>query len=178
MKTLALNCNQCGANLSVPERTRFVTCTYCETSLRVVHDAGAAYTETLDRIEDNTEEISNRLSRLEYMNELERLDREWMLTRETLLVTSNHGNRSEPSAAGSVGGAIIATLFGVFWISIGSVTGAPWFVVAFGMVVVGIVIAHAVRGAERASEYARARAAYERRRREIEARVEKVEPRE
>lgn len=176
MKTLALNCNHCGGNLDVPDATRFVTCTYCDTSLRVVNEGGAAYTEILARIEENTEEITDRLDKLEHLNELERLDREWMMTRETLLVTDKQGVRSEPSATKSMFGAAAALAFGVVWISLVASTNAPWPMIVAGLIVVGMIVVQTLGGVGKASEYERALREYERRRSEIESRAGEAAP--
>jgi hypothetical protein len=73
--------NKCGGALDIPAAARFVTCTYCGSRLEVHRSGGAAYTEVLDAIEQRTERIAEDVGHIRFQNELEQLDREWMMRR-------------------------------------------------------------------------------------------------
>ena len=172
MKTLSLHCNNCGAPLSIPEKTRYVTCTFCDTRLLVHSEGGAAYTEILERIEERTEEIAERLETLERHTELERIDREWMMEREGLLVSDKEGDRREPSAAGAVVGSVIVVVFGIFWLGMASSMGAPGPMVAFGFVFIAAALFGGLNSLSKASEYRRKQREYQERRRRAEGRID------
>ena len=57
MKLLALNCNRCGAPLEVPQKAKFITCTFCQTQLSIQRSGGAAYTEALEELGERTEQL-------------------------------------------------------------------------------------------------------------------------
>ena len=75
MKVLDLNCNQCGAPLEVPAKARFVTCSFCNTRLQIQHQGAAAYTEVLEEMSGDIQQIRRDVA-------IQRLDQEWMIKRE------------------------------------------------------------------------------------------------
>ena len=58
MPTLALNCNNCGAPLSVPDGVRFLTCSFCQSQLEVVQEGNAAFTKVLEQLQERTEQVA------------------------------------------------------------------------------------------------------------------------
>jgi LSD1 subclass zinc finger protein len=159
-------CNHCGAALDVPPGTRFVTCSYCGRKLQIHHTGSAIYTEVLDSIDQRTQQMAADIQDLKRQNELEALDREWTQQREQYLVRSRHGNTSEPSAFGSVVGAIMAAVFGIFWIG-GASAGAPWFFPLFGVVFVIAAIVMGIHGVAKSARFRSARSEYQQRRDEL-----------
>jgi hypothetical protein len=139
----SVTCNHCGAPLQVPDSTRFVTCSHCGSQLEIHRSGNVVYTEVLERIEQRTERIAEDVSEIRRQNEVERLDREWQMRRDTLLVRDKNGNVSEPSGAGSMIGAGFAAIFGIIWTIVATSAGAPWFFALFG---IGFVIAAVVGG--------------------------------
>jgi len=119
-----LSCNHCGAALQVGADTRFVTCTFCGSRLEVHHSGGAAYTSLLQALDQRTEQIAEDVEILKLQNQLEQLDREWQMYRDSALVRNKDGTTSEPSATGSVVGAVFAGVFGVIWTIIAIAMGA------------------------------------------------------
>lgn len=173
MNVTKVCCQGCGADLQIDESVRFVTCNYCHARLEVVHDATVTHTRQLDKIEKTTDQLANKVRVLELQNDLEQLDREWDSRRETLLVRNKHGNVSEPSAAGSMIGGMIAVVFGIFWISMASSMGAPGFFPLFGLVFIGAAVFGMINGTAKAGTFRDAQGAYESRRRELIERLER-----
>ena len=184
-------CNNCGAGLDVPEGARFVTCAHCGSRLAVHRNPTAAYTEVLDRLDERTERMAGDLERIRLHDELERLDREWELTREPLLVRHENGSTSPPTPAGSALGVVAAVIGGVAFLTVaGSMvsgpfgvggTGSPFggFGARVGIVAVIVVlgsIASAFRGTANALTYRGAEDHYLRRREEILRRLHEGPP--
>lgn len=173
MKITKVCCQGCGADLQIDESIRFVTCNYCHARLEVVHDSTTTHTRQLDKIERTTDQLANKVRVLELQNDLEQLDREWESKRQTLLVRNKQGSVSEPSAAGSMIGGIIAIVFGIFWIGMASSMGAPGFFPLFGLVFVGIAAFSMINGTVKAGTYRNEQGSYEVRRRELTERIER-----
>lgn len=64
MELLSLSCNKCGAPLSVPSRTNFITCSYCKSQLAIHQEGGAIYTELLGQIDQKTTQILDQVNNL------------------------------------------------------------------------------------------------------------------
>jgi LSD1 subclass zinc finger protein len=169
VRAVAVTCNGCGAPLDVPAGTRFVTCAYCRSRLEIHRSGNAVYSEVLDAIDQRTRAIAESVADIRRQNEVERLDREWAMRRDELLVRDKRGNASPPTAAGSVIGAAIAAVFGIGWTVFAARMGAPGFFVAFGAIFVIVALVGGAMGAGRAGRYADERRAYERRRAEAMA---------
>jgi DNA-directed RNA polymerase subunit RPC12/RpoP len=127
MRLVSLTCNQCGAPLEVPEKVQFVTCAYCSARLTIHHSGNAVYSESLDEIEKRTAEIADDLETIKLQNELESLDRQWMLDRERYKVKGEDGHYSVPGQAGSIVAMVVAAGFGLFWTVGAASMGAPFF---------------------------------------------------
>jgi LSD1 subclass zinc finger protein len=97
VKLLALNCNRCGAPLEVPEKAKFVTCTFCQTQLAVQHSGGSAYTEAIEKLDELTDRLSDDVAFLKLQGDLERLDREWSEAREGLMLRDKYGKEYIPN---------------------------------------------------------------------------------
>lgn len=164
MDVISVTCNHCGAPLEVAESVRFVTCRYCKSSLEIKRTASAVYTEVLERIDERTEKMAEDLAAIRRQNELEALDREWAMRRETLLVRSKNGSISEPSAGVGVVASIGAAIFGVIWTVMAASMGAPVFFPLFGVVFIGAAIFGGVRAVTHAGAYKREQELYEQRR--------------
>jgi len=162
-----ITCNHCGAPLEVSAGARFATCAHCGSRLAIHRTPSAAYTEVMEQIGQHTERMAESLDTIRLQNELERLDREWQMERETLLVRSKNGSTSEPSAAGGMIGAGIAAVFGVFWTIGAASMGAPAFMVLFGMIFVALAIFGGVSAVTGAQKYSDTEEAYRRKRDEI-----------
>lgn len=153
MNAETLNCNNCGAPLSVPSAAKYVTCTHCGTQLAIRRTESVAYTEKLDVIAERTEQIAEQVARLAEDSELERLDRQWAAEQEQFMVHDDQGNKSLPHAALSlVAGGLVAT-FGLIWTIGAASVGAPGFVVAFGVVFILFALFATVAGYAKANDF-------------------------
>lgn len=117
MRLEELTCNSCGAPLEVPETANFVTCNHCSKQLAVRRTEDVTYTETLGRLAQQTEELTERLDDLSSHHQVEALDREWELEREKYMITHKNGSRDIPTEGGAIGNGVVATVFGAIWTS-------------------------------------------------------------
>jgi DNA-directed RNA polymerase subunit RPC12/RpoP len=172
---VSVNCNQCGAPLEVEETTRFVTCAHCGASLEIKQTGTSRFTAVLDRLERRTEHMAGSLETIRLQNELERLDREWEMSRRQYASPDKHGQLHYPDSPGQAIGAIIGIFIGIAW-TFGAVAllsdapdrgGFPVFKIIFPLFGVGFVvmmIVTLVTGRSKATAYHSAQATYHRQR--------------
>lgn len=172
MKLVSVTCNNCGAPLEIPPATRFVTCGFCSSRLEVHHSGSALYTHVLEQLKEQTRQIAVDVEVLKRQNELEQLDREWMMERERFQSRSRDGRYHVPTVTGSVVGAAIAVGFAIFWIAMASAMRAPTPFVLFGILFVGVAIVGGIVGVTKATSYQQCKKRYEQRRREVLRRLE------
>lgn len=160
MKLIALDCNNCGAPLEVPQKLRSVTCGFCNTKLAVKHEGSAVYTEVI-------ESIAAKVETLVQQNEIERLDREWELRRGDFEMRGKDGRTFMPSIAIGVLTMVVAGGGGLIWTMFAASMRVPVFFPMFGVlfIVVGLVMGGIIITKGRAFSGAQAR--YRRRRREL-----------
>jgi len=91
VNTVPLNCNHCGAPLSVPETARFVTCSHCHAQLAIHHEGAAVFTEMLGEIAERTANIEEHLDELRLEKDLERVDAAWEQERREIMVGGENG---------------------------------------------------------------------------------------
>jgi LSD1 subclass zinc finger protein len=168
----SIACNNCGAPLQVPEGANFVTCVHCDTQLAVKRSGNARFTEAIEDLREQVEKLTRQ-------NELEALDREWEMEKESFMVSGKHGLRQLPTKTGSLIGGIVIAVFGLFWTVMAfSITGtASHFgggfgglfscFPLFGLLFVAGGIATSVFAYRKAGDYELARRRYKRRRRDV-----------
>jgi LSD1 subclass zinc finger protein len=123
MRLEELTCNSCGAPLEVPESANFVKCNHCLKQLAVRRTDDVTFTETIDRLAEQSELFSNRIADLELQRQLDELEREWQKAREPLL-----GSRtgSIPTIRDATIIAAIGIVFAIgSWIMISPLEGKP-----------------------------------------------------
>lgn len=167
MKLLSVKCNDCGAPLEVAESTRFVTCNHCGSQLAVQRTASSVFTEKLEQLSQKTDQIAGNLEVIRLQNELERIDREWAMERESLLVRGKEGQVHEPSGSSSLVGAFVAIMVGTGWMIFTSRMGAPAIFPLFGLVFIIAGVAGAFSGHSRANRFNAARSRHETARQEL-----------
>jgi hypothetical protein len=169
MKITAVRCQGCGAGLSVDETVRFVTCNYCHAQLEVVHEPSVTHTKLLEEVVRSTEQLASQLKRVEWQNELLKLDRDWDRFRERCLVRDQQGNLQVPSVETAKLIAVVATIL----IAILTVVNAQTMGFGSALVISGVLAAVAffvVRGTlAHAREYDKAEAAYLKKRASLNA---------
>jgi hypothetical protein len=77
MTLIRLVCNSCGAPLEAAPSAQFLTCRFCESRLRVVHNDSTWSTEILGQVAEQTREIGAELRLARFEKELATLDQEW-----------------------------------------------------------------------------------------------------
>ena len=175
METLSVRCNHCGAPLQVAGNTRFVTCQFCQSSLEVKRHSGAVFTEEVARIAENTEKIAEGLGIIQLQNDLEKLDRDWEARPARPLITwDRKGVRQKSNPMLSLWIAIflmiLAFTASVFFNGIISPGFIRVVVMAMGfMAAVSFILLYS-----RHQQASSSRDAYQRKRQELERRLEEL----
>ena len=167
MNTLSLTCQKCGAPLAAADGVRFLTCNYCHSPLEIVRDESSTHTRLLETLERRSAEMAGNLEVIKWQNQLDRLDREWMLQRDSLMVRDKEGNLREPNAGTGIVGGVIAVIFGILWTSVAGSMHAPFPFPLFGLIFIGFALYTVLSNSGKASAYKAARVQYERRRLEL-----------
>lgn len=143
METLSVRCNHCGAPLEVAEKTRFVTCQFCHSSLEVKRTDNSIFTEEVAKIAENTEKMAESLEVITIQNEIEQLDREWGIDQANHMVQGRTGPRQPGNP---IFGLAFTIFFAVVCFGMASVASAdrvPWI---FQLVPIGMGIFALVAG--------------------------------
>lgn len=178
METVSVCCNHCGAPLEVTESTRFVTCQFCKAKLAVKHTSSTVFTEVIEQLAETTARMAGNLEVIEIQNDIEKLDREWEQDEQNYMVKTKHGQQRPGSPAGQIVGAVVGVGFLIFWISSASSMGAPTPFVLFGVVMLVIVIGSTVSSVGKFNAREAAHDGYQKRRRELEARLHQARGRQ
>lgn len=139
MEMISVRCNHCGAPLEVGDRTRFVTCQFCNSQLEIKHSDSAVFTEEVARIAENTEKMAGSLEAIRLQNEIEQLDREWSLQQAAYDAGGrNKGPQTTGQALFGMGFAVFFALVCFGMASFASSMGGPGGI--FSLVPVGMGI--------------------------------------
>jgi hypothetical protein len=170
-------CSQCGAPLEIPASVGFVTCNHCHAPLAVRREASVTYTEAIQKLTAQTERLSDHVAQLRYESELERIDREWRVQREGLLVSDRRGKQTIPNPANAVVmmviGVVMGGLMSVVFYGVASGFGGPrghgppGLLILFPFAPLLFALFAVIAGYStllRANDYKRAEAEYQRRR--------------
>ena len=168
MELISVRCNHCGAPLQIPGDARFVTCGYCKSELTVQRTEGAITTQVLEAISQKTDRMADDLGVIRIQGQIEILEREWQMKRETMLIRNRRGQLVEPRDMSVLAGCAIAFFAAPLVMALG--VGALFHNRNSGAVIVFLVLAavaiHLIR-MNRSSLYKVALAEYERRRAEL-----------
>ena len=140
MEIVSLRCNHCGAPLEVGAATHYVVCQFCHSQLAVKRSGSSAYTEVLGKIARQTEQMAVNLKVIELQNELERLDRKWLVQRDAFYETRKYGGRQRPNRMAVVLTACGAILVILFWLTVADRMKIPGFFFEGGLVALGIFL--------------------------------------
>ena len=164
MNSVSVSCNNCGAALNVINKTKFVTCNYCKSQLKVQSSGETYYTEILDEIKDVADDVET----IKLQNKLERLDREWEMKRRSFMVRDNDGHERIPTAGGSAAGGIVAVVGGIIWmVFTASMPGAPAIFPLFGLVFIAVGVIGSFSNGSKATDYQTAKQQYDAKRRQL-----------
>lgn len=112
----------------------------------------------------DTPALQRHFQQVEWQNELERLDREWELERESYVQVGKYGSRHLPQRETSLLAALVGGGFGLFWTFSAMSMGAPAFFPLFGVIFIVAVVGAGLSGYQKAEEYEAAYARYQKRR--------------
>tara|TARA_R110002126_G_scaffold12416_10_gene54028 strand:- start:3541 stop:4062 length:522 start_codon:yes stop_codon:yes gene_type:complete len=112
MKLLALNCNQCGAPLEVPDRANFVTCNFCSTRLSIQKTDKVVFTEAIGEIQERTRDIASDVAFLRMQSQLAELDRQWVIRRDSFMTPDADGQMRLVGKKTAIAAGIVAVVMG------------------------------------------------------------------
>jgi hypothetical protein len=172
MEIQSLKCNHCSADLKVNPQIKFFNCNFCGSSLTIKNSGGTVYTEVIGEIKANTDNLVMQSNTILLEQELERLDREWLLEREQYMISGKNGSKSLPSQ-GSVPVLIVViiiilVMWLVFAVNVNSSKFGhkpPVFVYLFPIPVIAILIWNISQQASKGNAHEMAKAKYEDKRR-------------
>lgn len=133
----SVNCNNCGAPLSVGASTNYATCGHCGSQLAVHRTGNALFTERIDQLEAKTTAIAETVAELALKDRLEEIDRAWERERLTHLVPTWSQTSRLPSAV--LGRAFLTAGF----LGLGLAIALMWYELN-ACVVVGLTLTGAV----------------------------------
>jgi len=157
----ALNCNQCGAPLSVPAEANFVTCHGCGQSLAILRNETVSYTQARVALEQKTASLSKEVAHLRYQQAAAELDRAWAEERRELADSDRDGRIVIPSRGWSLFCGVFIVGSGLFVMGHAAINLDTTFVL-FG---VGLLFAGVLAGCWgcfKATAYEQAEAEYRR----------------
>jgi hypothetical protein len=161
-----VSCNGCGASLEITSAARFVTCRYCGASLEIKRTDSAVFTEVLDRIDQRTSDIAQDVSALRRHQELEDLDRQWELRRQSLLVHGKYGDY-QPSASRGTFTILAGVIGGLIWMTLTAAGRGAGAWPLLGLLFIGAGIGGGIRMLSKATQFEQERQHYQRRRDQI-----------
>ena len=165
MPTLALNCNNCGAPLSVPDGVRFLTCSFCQSQLEVVQEGNAAFTKVLEQLQERTEQVATDVERLKLQNQLLSLEHEWDRQSRDLMVHNKEGRPHVPTVGGAIAMLLIGGLMSAFALSIHP---------GMGLLFIVVIIIGATMQWTQADRYSRAKRQFELNRQRIHSEMDEL----
>ena len=95
MKIISLKCNNCSADLEIPEHTNFFNCSFCQSSLGIKRTGSAVFTEVLSEIKEDTDQLLDLSENILVEKQIARLDRDWEQNKASF-ITYKDGTPSLP----------------------------------------------------------------------------------
>ncbi|MAG93808.1 MAG: hypothetical protein CMJ48_08680 [Planctomycetaceae bacterium] len=166
MNLETLTCNSCGAPLEVPESANFVTCNHCSTRLAIRRTDSTSFTEELEQLSGQTEELAEQVRVLTRQNQVTELDRNWDRQKERYMVTNKHGVKRLPTETGALFGGIVGGVIGIVAVGFGASGGGAGPVVV-GLAMIVFALFAGFSGYAKARNYRSAQRRYRRRRTEL-----------
>ncbi len=170
MRVVTLRCANCGAPLSVRHKVRFVRCNFCDSQLEIHREDSATYsTATQEVREARVAKLQKSVERLQLGNQLEQLDREWLMRQEEFLTSGKRGEKCRASMTGGV----ISIVLGVSGAGVGLIAllGGVGMCLCISLPVSIVLIANGIHMLATADRYQQALAEYKGRRSDLLALV-------
>lgn len=167
-------CQNCGANLSVDESIRFVTCGYCAAQLEIVHEPSTVHSKLLEDVVKRQDAVEDELRGLRLEKQIERLDHEWGAFRERVSSKTKDGTLVEPGKAGPILFGIFGTALCLFLFGF-ALSERYW--IASVLAVSAIALVHLItrHGMRRADEFSRMRYRYLQKRTQLRGELSAIE---
>lgn len=166
-----LTCSSCGAALEIPPGVEYANCRHCGSSLRIRRTESAVFTELLQGMQAQVDQLAQNAERLQLQNDLLILDRDWERRAAELAIRGKYGHSHPPSQIGAAFVGIIGTGFGVFWTTAVAQTDAPRLMVAFGMLFIAIAIVSSIVISVKSSRYQQLQRKYQEQRADLNRRL-------
>jgi hypothetical protein len=163
MEIESLSCNNCGGPLDIPESANYVSCVHCSTQLAVKRTSSITYTEKLEAIQSQQEDMREKLVRLERESLVARIDREWEEEKQRFMIGGNDGQKTVPTDSSFALSYFMILFMIVFTIVSGMIF---WPMAIWGLILTGGGVWHATHISKKAAAFQVARGRYKRRRRE------------
>ncbi len=136
VELITLSCNECGAPLEVPTKTKFLNCRFCGSRLAVAHSGGATYTETLEALNQKTDLLAYEIEILRLEREIERLDRDWDVESRLHMIKDKNGHAQIPTKGGAFTIVSVFLVFGLVLVIYSFMLDESVIFALFGMVVI------------------------------------------
>ncbi|MEN9020138.1 MAG: hypothetical protein ABF370_06475, partial [Verrucomicrobiales bacterium] len=108
---------------------------------------------------------------IKLQNQVEQLDLEWMLQRESFMITSKNGGEHLPTTGSHMVGGIFPAVFGVIWIGFAASMGAPGVFPLFGIVFIAFALFSTVSLPGKVKGYQNAHTRHQTYRRQLQLRL-------
>lgn len=172
--TTSFLCNNCGAPLQVQASTKFCTCSFCGSHLKLRQEGGTVFCEVLGELKARTERIEDDVRRIRLNQELEALDREWEQEEEQFSTRQKDGSYVLPSKSDALLKGAVAAVAGVVWMGFASNTGAPVYVPLLGLFVIGMGIHLGIQGMQKADQFEKRKHIYQQRRARLLREIDQI----
>jgi len=159
VKVTKVACQSCGANLTLDDSIRFVTCGYCSAQLEIVHDSSTIHSKILEDIVKRQNAVEAELNILRIEREIRRIERGWESYRQNLSSRAKDGSLVEPSTIGPTLVWAFGWIIGLI-IIIASGSNQQWFGLVLGLAILLTSYLIADHGIRRAKEFAAMRSRY------------------
>jgi hypothetical protein len=173
-KVTKVACQSCGANLSIDESIRFVTCGYCSASLEIIHSSSASYSKTLEEVIKRQDAVEAELKVLRLEKQIQRLEDEWESFRARVSSKTENGTLVEPGKFGPILFGVITGAFAIF-VGVFAASEGSWIL---GLLAIGVMIlAYFIpqHGIRRAKEFALMRNRYLQKKTQLKSQLSSAE---
>jgi hypothetical protein len=85
--------------LDFPEGVRFLTCKYCSSKLEVVETETTLHTKLLEKMVERGRVLEGQLRVMQIQSDIDKLDRNWQILKESYTSYGRYGRASLPSVA-------------------------------------------------------------------------------
>lgn len=189
MKVISLKCNNCSADLKIPENTKFFNCTFCHSTLAIQHFGNTVFTKVSADLRQHNQQLLDNSESLLLEKQISRLDRDWEATAKSLSIRIYRSGPIAPAL-----NQLLVVFFGLvfigfsyqvsqsFFLPIGGLRNtfspvpfSPANFISFGLVLASLYLLWmAYNIFQKATKYKEAKARYEKQRQRLLQQLEKA----